>query len=195
MKKRIIIVSICFAVVLLLLPMKYRYKDGGTTEYRAILYSVINWHAIDNNYDSGYKTGLEFHFFPTNLRKIDYYMNNEPQRLELLYEDNKYYGSTLDFNWCNEYDNCTSREVLLVKDVGFEDAIITQKNDEIYLVLSAEIKNILVYKGTLDNMYTQDIEHTNEYIKTPNESGDYVYILNCENGRNNVNYLFKIKVE
>ena len=195
MKKKITIISICFVVVLLLLPMKYQYKDGGTKEYRAVLYSVVIWHAIDNNYDGGYKTGLDFHFFPSNLRRIDYYKNNIPQRLELIYDGQRHFASTLDYKWCNEYDNCTEVEVLLTKDIGFEDAIKVKEDETIGLVSPAQIKNVVVYKGTLDNMYTQDIEHADDYIKTPNEKGDYVYILNCENGSNKVNYLFKLIVE
>ena len=195
MKKRIIIISICFVIVLLLFPMKYHYKDGGTIEYRAILYNVIKWHALDNNYDDGYKTGTEVHFFPSNLRRIDYYMNTIPPRLELFYNDKMYYASTLDYNWCNEYENCSSLEVLLVKEVEFDDAIKVSEDDTINLIAPAHIKNVVVYKGTLDNMYSQDIKHTDEYIKTPNEKGNYVYILNCINGKNTVNYLFKVVVE
>ena len=195
MKKKIIIIAICFIIVLLLLPMKYQYKDGGTKEYKAVLYNVIKWHSLDNNYDDGYKTGTEVHFFPANLRRIDYYMNTEPYRLELFYNKEKYYASTLDYEWCNEYDNCTTREVLLVKDVDFDDAIKVKEDEILNYFAYAEIKNIVVYKGTLDNMYTQNIEYTSEYIKTPNEKGDYVYILNCKNDKNTVNYLFKLKVE
>ena len=195
MKKTIAIISICFVLVLLLLPLRYRYKDGGTVEYRAVLYNIIKWHSIDNNYDSGYKTNTEFHFFPANLRRIDYYLNNNPSRIELFYNDEKYYGSTLDYNWCNEYNNCTSREVLLVKDVDFKDAIKVKRNDNINYFLNSKIRNIVIYKGTLDNMYTQDIDYSGDYIKTPNEIGDYVYILNCQNDKNTANYLFKVIVE
>lgn len=195
MKRKLILIAICFILVLLLLPLKYQYKDGGTIEYRAVLYSIIKWHTIDNNYEDGYKTDVEYHFFPANLRKIDYYMNTEPQRLELIYNEKTYYASTLDYNWCNSYNNCSSREVLLSKDIEFEDAIKTKENDTIYLLSPAKIEKVVVYKGTLDNMYTQDIEHSDEYIKVPNEKGDYVYILNCSNDKNTVNYLFKVIVE
>lgn len=196
MNKKIIIISICFVIILLLLPIKYQYKDGGTIEYKAVLYNIIFWHEINNNYDDNYRTGKEFHFFPENLRRIDYYKNTIPPRLELIYDNKSYYASTLDYNWCNNYDNCTSREVLLVKSIGFEDAIKVNKDDKINMLLSnTSINNLVIYKGTLDNMYSQDIEHDNEYIKVPNEKGNYVYILNNVSGKNRVNYLFKVTVE
>ena len=195
MKKKIIIIAICFTFVLLALPMKYTYKDGGTKEYRAVLYNIIKWHSIDNNYESGYKTGTEFHFFPANLRRIDFYKNTIPQRMELFYNDNKYYANTLNYSWCNQYDNCSSREVLLTKNVDFKDSIKTNKDQMIKLMSPASINNVVIYKGTLDNMYSQNIEYTDEYIKTPNEKGDYVYILHCKNGKNKVDYLFKVIVQ
>ena len=195
MKKKIIIIAICFTFVLLVLPMKYTYKDGGTKEYRAVLYNIIKWHSIDNNYESGYKTGTEFHFFPANLRRIDFYKNTIPQRMELFYNDNKYYANTLNYSWCNQYDNCSSREVLLTKNVDFKDSIKTNKDQMIKLMSPASINNVVIYKGTLDNMYSQNIEYTDEYIKTPNEKGDYVYILHCKNGKNKVDYLFKVIVQ
>ena len=195
MKKKIIIIAICFTFVLLVLPMKYTYKDGGTKEYRAVLYNIIKWHSIDNNYENGYKTGTELHFFPANLRRIDFYKNTIPQRMELFYNDNRYYANTLNYSWCNQYDNYYSREVLLIKNVDFKDSIKTNKDQMIKLMSPASINNVVIYKGTLDNMYSQNIEYTDEYIKTPNEKGDYVYILHCKNGKNKVDYLFKVIVQ
>ena len=196
MRKKLTIISICFVLVLLLLPLRYPYKDGGTVEYRAVLYNVIKWHELNNNYGNGYKTGTEVHFFPANLRRIDYYKNTVPQRLELYFNDDKYYASTLDYSWCNEYDNCTTTEVLLSKDIDFDDTVVkVKKNDTLNYISYATINKAVIYKGTLDNMYSQDIEFTDEYIRMPNESGNYVYILNCSNDKNIVNYLFKVIVE
>lgn len=52
-KKKLIIIIIIAAVVLavLLIPHKYLYKDGGTVEYSAVLYSVTNYHALADNVD------------------------------------------------------------------------------------------------------------------------------------------------
>ena len=50
MKKNRKILWIILAAVLavvLLFPVKLRYKDGGTVSYRALLYSVTKYHAID----------------------------------------------------------------------------------------------------------------------------------------------------
>ena len=55
MKKKIIITLV---VVLLLFPIPMKLKDGGTIEYKAILYQVSDVHKINVNSKSGYDTGI-----------------------------------------------------------------------------------------------------------------------------------------
>lgn len=41
-----------------LIPIPYRYKDGGTVKYKAVLYQVMDYHALDDRYESGYYEGV-----------------------------------------------------------------------------------------------------------------------------------------
>lgn len=51
---------ICIVVlVLMLIPKVISYKDGGSKEYRAILYSVTKHHMISENSTNGYIDGLK----------------------------------------------------------------------------------------------------------------------------------------
>ena len=47
-KKKKALLWCCAALALLmcLIPQKHLYKDGGTVEYRALLYRVTQWHAL-----------------------------------------------------------------------------------------------------------------------------------------------------
>lgn len=47
-KKKKALLCCCAALALLvcLIPERRLYKDGGTVEYRALLYRVTQWHAI-----------------------------------------------------------------------------------------------------------------------------------------------------
>lgn len=65
-KKVLIIVFSIIIFVVLLFPIRTSYKDGGTIEYRAILYNLKFWHAIDNRYPSGFYEATEFNIFPYN---------------------------------------------------------------------------------------------------------------------------------
>lgn len=46
-KKKKIITIIILLFVFSLMPVTIHYKDGGTVEYRAVLYQVIQWQSIN----------------------------------------------------------------------------------------------------------------------------------------------------
>ena len=57
-KKKISIVIAVVLAVILLVPIPLFYKDGGTVEYKALLYSVTALHSIaDTKNASGYNIG------------------------------------------------------------------------------------------------------------------------------------------
>jgi hypothetical protein len=56
MKKLICAVCIVLALVLLI-PVPLRLKDGGSVEYRAVLYSVTDVHRLASEAQSGYLEG------------------------------------------------------------------------------------------------------------------------------------------
>lgn len=45
-KKKTGIIIIVVILIILLFPIPLHYKDGGTVEYKAIVYSVTDYHAI-----------------------------------------------------------------------------------------------------------------------------------------------------
>lgn len=51
MKKKIIVGACILLAVVLLVPLPYHYKDGGTVEYRAVAYSVYDVHRINPGED------------------------------------------------------------------------------------------------------------------------------------------------
>ena len=68
-KKKLIIVFAVIAVVLLLIPVRKVYEDGGTQTYTSLTYKVIVWKQIDG------KSGTEFYLFSNNFHQLDYYEN------------------------------------------------------------------------------------------------------------------------
>ena len=66
-KKRLIIVFAVIAAVLLLIPVRKVYEDGGTQTYTSLTYKVIVWKQIDG------KSGTELYLFPNNFHQLDYY--------------------------------------------------------------------------------------------------------------------------
>ena len=51
MNKKLKIGLIIILLIILLTPMPIRYKDGGTVEYRAILYGVTDVHTLATEED------------------------------------------------------------------------------------------------------------------------------------------------
>lgn len=68
MKKKIVIGIVVFVMLVLLIPIRLQMKDGGSIQYKAVLYSVTKYHQItlkegseDNGIvESGYRVGWRF---------------------------------------------------------------------------------------------------------------------------------------
>lgn len=58
-KKKIIIIVVIVIFVLMLIPIKDRLWDGGSTEYKAVLYKYTKIHRISYTSSTGYEDGWE----------------------------------------------------------------------------------------------------------------------------------------
>lgn len=56
MKKIIIGIAIIISLILLV-PLPLYIKDGGSVEFKAVLYSVTKYHTLDERSESGYNDG------------------------------------------------------------------------------------------------------------------------------------------
>ena len=59
-KKKIIIVSIV-VFALMLIPIPNRLKDGGSVEYKAVLYQYTKIHSLNEHSVTGYADGWELY--------------------------------------------------------------------------------------------------------------------------------------
>ena len=57
--KVLIIVGIILLAFILLVPVPLRIKDGGSVEYKAVLYSVTDWHSMAERDSNGEMTHWE----------------------------------------------------------------------------------------------------------------------------------------
>lgn len=46
MKKKIVLIIVVIALIVMLIPIKQSYKDGGTVSYQAVLYGVERVHRM-----------------------------------------------------------------------------------------------------------------------------------------------------
>ncbi len=61
MKKKIIIIVSIVVFVLMLLPIPNRLKDGGSVEYKAVLYQYTKIHSLNEHSVTGYADGWELY--------------------------------------------------------------------------------------------------------------------------------------
>lgn len=90
MKKRIILIGIIVVLLILLFPIPFYLKDGGTVEHRALLYTVTKYHKLveDDEYMEG--TGIKI------LGKEVY---NSTNQQKMKNEDFPYfYGTVIESN-------------------------------------------------------------------------------------------------
>ena len=57
MKKKIIIVMIIILLIILLVPIPMYLNDGGTVEYRALIYKVSKVHRLTGDFEKMYEDG------------------------------------------------------------------------------------------------------------------------------------------
>ena len=89
MKKKIWIV-ILVVILFLVVPIPNQYKDGGTKDYRALIYRVIKWDRLldlehlDLDYPE-FKDGCfhktSIYWFPENFKNLDQLYNEEVQEI------------------------------------------------------------------------------------------------------------------
>lgn len=52
------VIILVIALVIMLIPVRYQLKDGGSVVYKAVLYEVTDWHAMTSAVDGEYKIGI-----------------------------------------------------------------------------------------------------------------------------------------
>lgn len=58
MKKKTTIIVIIALLIILLIPIPMNLKDGGTVEYKALLYKVSKVHRLTGNIEKMYEEGV-----------------------------------------------------------------------------------------------------------------------------------------
>ncbi len=58
MKKKVIIVMVIIALMILLVPIPMHLMDGGTVEYKALTYKISTVHRLTGNLEKEYEDGM-----------------------------------------------------------------------------------------------------------------------------------------
>lgn len=81
MKKKIWIPIVIVLIAVLFIPIPSGvYKDGGTREYTALTYKVVDWNRLTD--DGSTYSATKVYFFPNNFRSIDNLWYKEEPNVE-----------------------------------------------------------------------------------------------------------------
>ncbi len=84
-KKKMITVLIVLLLIFSLIPIPRHYKDGGTIEYKAVLFQVFQWHSINIRENISSNTDYIYDGLEVKILGITIY-NNAKVR-EVKYSD------------------------------------------------------------------------------------------------------------
>lgn len=108
MKKRIILLVIIIAILLILLfPITFHLNDGGSIEFKALLYTVTKYHKLNENTQNGYLEGIGIEILgievynninkqlikSENNKKLE--DNQQNQTIPTTQNDNSFVGTVL----------------------------------------------------------------------------------------------------
>ncbi len=109
-KKKILIIAIIVLLVILLFPIPMKLKDGGSIEFKALLYSVTKYHklALENS-DKEYIDGLGikilgkevYNSIDKKVEEIPYYYNTGNIKTVMSLEDE--INKDNDVIWCGTF--------------------------------------------------------------------------------------------
>ena len=136
MKKKILIAVIVIILLVLLIPIPMRLRDGGTIEYKALIYTVSKVHKLNHNSASGYDNGLIIKIFGKEM-----YNNVSNNTKEIYYKET-------EKNYSKIIDNINI-ELSIPNDWNYEEIPQNEENNSYKFALklykNEESKNAVLY--------------------------------------------------
>ena len=136
MKKKILIAVIVIILLVLLIPIPMRLKDGGTIEYKALIYTISKVHRLNHNSKSGYDNGLIIKIFGKEM-----YNNVSNNTKEIYYKET-------EKNYSKIIDNINI-ELSIPNDWNYEEIPQNEENNSYKFALklykNEESKNAVLY--------------------------------------------------
>lgn len=190
-KKKIIIIVIIAIFILMLIPIKDRLWDGGSTEYKAVLYKYTKIHRISQTSSTGYEDGWELKILGFHVAgEINTYVEAEQQMEEIVSCLENELGGYL----VTEQDNLIDIPISEIKNVNidkieiFKGKYASNHKDNMYFIIfpkngtyEAEVMNnfeeYFSKKFSVYQIFTSPVIPT-IYIHTENNDIDMKTLTN-----------------
>lgn len=189
-KKKKIIIAIVILFIIMIIPIPFKLKDGGSVEYKAILYKVTKYHMLNPESTKGYDDGWQIKILGITIYdKINTYREAE-HSITIRSNDKKIVAVTGSF--CYKNGLCIDKTDF--QDFSY-DVITSYYDNKLYIDnLEGSISSIEVFDYSTKKFIDTKVEFTNEYIITPNISDMYIFRINAIFENKKIEYYFEIYI-
>lgn len=189
MKKKLLIILIVIFVIMLI-PVPIHIKDGGSVEYKALLYKYTKIHRLNENSSTGYEDGWKLEILGFDVGEYtDLYVSQE-HIISIRSTDKKINAVTGSFCY---------REGVCIDKIHFADftydVMPTYYGNKLYIDnIGGAIKSIKLFNYSTREFTNEVIEYKNEYIVTPSVSGVYIIDIGAIYQGKMINYYFMVQI-
>ena len=206
--KRLIILNTTVIIILLFVPIRIQYRDGGTTEYRALAYKYIKWNRTRN--DGTPLKENDLHWFPHNFHSLEYYKPVESPIVNVSMGSQQIKCSKGSFHWSKTVDG---ENIFMIADVfksavqwTYKDNLIITEDNSVKIDTLFNIGNVKYteYKEEYEDMEIDAVRpvftdiNFNSDDKTIDltnlENGTYIITFTIYKEKQYADYAFKVKV-
>lgn len=158
--KKMIIIGIILAILILLVPIPMRLKDGGSIKYKALLYSITKVHRFNIESETGYENGIEIEILGMQI-----YNNVKTEKQDINTGNNEgsyFFGrvieSTATYIIVEPNENEEERKSSDKISIG-----LGENNDALYMI-GTNVK--ITYDGTIMETYPAKVKAIKIEIKS-----------------------------
>ena len=190
-KKKIIIIVIIIIFILMLIPFPIHLKDGGSVEYKALLYKYTKIHRLSEKSPSGYEDGWDLEILGIHVAGTIDKVDSVEHIISIRSNDKIIDANTGGFCY---------KEGVCIDKIDFQDfyydMIPTYYDNKLYIDnLMGTIKSIELFDYRLREFKNISISYTDEYIVTPNVSGTYIFVINAIYQGKDIHYYFMATID
>lgn len=198
--RKIYIAIIIIVLIILLFPLKEKYYDGGSIEYKSLTYKLVKYHKITEELEEKYIEGIKLDIFKINvLNTIDEEKIN-PKVLTISSKSNSISMSRgTNSIYFPELEIGIESDTISPLEFEYNESLISKKGEQLILenLFPYQINNIEIYSSENKEKLSLDVEYSNENqtIRAPEKEGKYILILECQSSHIKSTYSFKLETE
>ena len=174
----------------MLIPIPTKLKDGTSTEYKALLYSITKYHSINQDSIKGYDDGFKIKILGITIYdNINTYLTAE-HVINIRSNDKIIKAETGSF--CYKSGECVDK--IDFRDFNYDIISSYYENKLSIENLDGTIKSVELFDYQTKKYIDMTIKYSNDYIITPKINGIYIFKINADYEGKDISYYFMSEI-